>query len=82
MRVCLNSLRKNSEIRGWALEGARLHSLLKNSEISAWQPLNGRGFSRASRRFKWFTARLESRALSKLLRQEFFRNLFSHTASR
>jgi len=75
MRVCLNSLRKNSEIRGWALEGARLHSLLKNSEISAWQPLNGRGFSRASRRFQLLTARLESRALSKRRRPEFFRKL-------
>jgi len=45
---------------------------LRNQRLAA---LKGRGFSRASHRFQWFTAWLESRALSKLRRPEFFRKL-------
>jgi len=40
----------------------------RNQRLAA---LNGRGFSRASHRFQWFTARLESRALARLRRPDF-----------
>jgi len=43
---------------------------LRDQRLAA---LKGRGFSRASIVVRWFTARLESRALSKARRQEFFR---------
>jgi len=58
----------------WKGTASEVAEKVRNGRLKSWK---GAASSRAVHRFQRLTARLGSRALSKLRRRDFFRNLFS-----